>query len=127
MKRSRTVELVSDPLGTKLLTFVLSVIAGSVDVIGFLGLGSLVHRPRYRQSGDPCGKSRCRRARARGAFAVRAGVYYRARCGATSGGKLDRSGIATLGRCCSCSFCSFPASRNMHSGWLPRLIRTRRS
>jgi uncharacterized membrane protein YoaK (UPF0700 family) len=41
MKRSWTVETVSDPLGTKLLTFVLSVIAGSVDVIGFLGLGTL--------------------------------------------------------------------------------------
>src|SRR5260370_16326712 len=41
MKRSRTVESVGDPLGTKLLTFVLSVIAGSVDVIGFLGLGAL--------------------------------------------------------------------------------------
>jgi uncharacterized membrane protein YoaK (UPF0700 family) len=35
------VESVSDPLGTKLLTFVLSVTAGSVDVIGFLGLGTL--------------------------------------------------------------------------------------
>jgi uncharacterized membrane protein YoaK (UPF0700 family) len=35
------VESVGDPLGTKLLTFVLSVIAGSVDVIGFLGLGAL--------------------------------------------------------------------------------------
>jgi uncharacterized membrane protein YoaK (UPF0700 family) len=35
------VESVSDRLGTKLLTFVLSVIAGSVDVIGFLGLGAL--------------------------------------------------------------------------------------
>jgi len=35
------VESASDPLGTKLLTFVLSVIAGSVDVIGFLGLGAL--------------------------------------------------------------------------------------
>ncbi len=34
-------ESVSDRLGTKLLTFVLSVIAGSVDVIGFLGLGAL--------------------------------------------------------------------------------------
>jgi uncharacterized membrane protein YoaK (UPF0700 family) len=34
-------ESVSDPLGMKLLTFVLSVIAGSVDVIGFLGLGTL--------------------------------------------------------------------------------------
>lgn len=34
-------ESVNDPLGTKLLTFVLSVIAGSVDVIGFLGLGAL--------------------------------------------------------------------------------------
>ena len=32
---------VGDALGTKLLTFVLSVIAGSVDVIGFLGLGAL--------------------------------------------------------------------------------------
>jgi uncharacterized membrane protein YoaK (UPF0700 family) len=41
MKRSRTVESVGDPLGTKLLIFVLSVIAGSVDVIGFLGLGAL--------------------------------------------------------------------------------------
>jgi uncharacterized membrane protein YoaK (UPF0700 family) len=35
------VESVGDPLGTKLLIFVLSVIAGSVDVIGFLGLGTL--------------------------------------------------------------------------------------
>jgi uncharacterized membrane protein YoaK (UPF0700 family) len=35
------VESVGDALGTKLLTFVLSVIAGSVDVIGFLGLGTL--------------------------------------------------------------------------------------
>jgi len=35
------VESVSDRLGTKLLTFVLSVIAGSVDVIGFLGFGAL--------------------------------------------------------------------------------------
>ena len=41
MKRSQTVKSVGDPLGTKLLTFVLSVIAGSVDVIGFLGLGAL--------------------------------------------------------------------------------------
>jgi uncharacterized membrane protein YoaK (UPF0700 family) len=41
MKRSRTVESAGDPLGTKLLIFVLSVIAGSVDVIGFLGLGAL--------------------------------------------------------------------------------------
>jgi hypothetical protein len=41
MKGSRTVESVGDRLGTKLLTFVLSVIAGSVDVIGFLGLGAL--------------------------------------------------------------------------------------
>ena len=41
MKRSRTVESVGDPLGTKLLIFVLSLIAGSVDVIGFLGLGTL--------------------------------------------------------------------------------------
>src|SRR6185369_15396213 len=41
MKRSRTVESVGDPLDTKLLIFVLSVIAGSVDVIGFLGLGTL--------------------------------------------------------------------------------------
>jgi uncharacterized membrane protein YoaK (UPF0700 family) len=35
------VKSVGDPLGTTLLTFVLSVIAGSVDVIGFLGLGAL--------------------------------------------------------------------------------------
>jgi uncharacterized membrane protein YoaK (UPF0700 family) len=41
MKRSRSVESVGDPLCTKLLTFVLSLIAGSVDVIGFLGLGAL--------------------------------------------------------------------------------------
>jgi hypothetical protein len=41
MKESRTVESVGDRLGTKLLTFVLSVIAGSVDVIGFLGFGAL--------------------------------------------------------------------------------------
>ena len=32
---------VDDPLGKKLLPFVLSIIAGSVDVIGFLGLGGL--------------------------------------------------------------------------------------
>jgi uncharacterized membrane protein YoaK (UPF0700 family) len=37
----QTVKSVGDPLGTKLLTFVLSVIAGSADVIGFLGLGTL--------------------------------------------------------------------------------------
>jgi len=41
MEASRSVESVSDRLGTKLLIFVLSVIAGSVDVIGFLGLGAL--------------------------------------------------------------------------------------
>jgi uncharacterized membrane protein YoaK (UPF0700 family) len=41
MKESRTVESVGDRLGTKLLRFVLSVIAGSVDVIGFLGFGAL--------------------------------------------------------------------------------------
>src|ERR1700760_3655860 len=41
MKASRSVESVSDWLGTKLLIFALSVIAGSVDVIGFLGLGAL--------------------------------------------------------------------------------------
>jgi uncharacterized membrane protein YoaK (UPF0700 family) len=35
------VESIRDRLDTKLLTFVLSVIAGSVDVIGFLGLGAL--------------------------------------------------------------------------------------
>ena len=32
---------VDDPLGKRLLPFVLSIIAGSVDVIGFLGLGGL--------------------------------------------------------------------------------------
>src|SRR5262249_13968407 len=32
---------VDDSLGTKLLPFVLSVIAGSADIIGFLGLGGL--------------------------------------------------------------------------------------
>src|ERR1700746_275303 len=41
MKGIETVESVSEPLGTRLLPFVLSVIAGSVDVIGFLGLGTL--------------------------------------------------------------------------------------
>jgi uncharacterized membrane protein YoaK (UPF0700 family) len=41
MEESQTVKSVGDPLGRKLLTFVLSVIAGSVDVIGFLGLGAL--------------------------------------------------------------------------------------
>src|ERR1700755_2722135 len=41
MKGLETVESVSDLAGTTLLTFVLSVIAGSVDVIGFLGLGTL--------------------------------------------------------------------------------------
>jgi uncharacterized membrane protein YoaK (UPF0700 family) len=35
------VKSVRDALGTKLLTFVPSVIAGSVDAIGFLGLGTL--------------------------------------------------------------------------------------
>jgi uncharacterized membrane protein YoaK (UPF0700 family) len=41
MKGVRTVESVGDRLGTKLLILALSVIAGSVDVIGFLGLGAL--------------------------------------------------------------------------------------
>src|ERR1700746_3958405 len=41
MKGIETVESVSEPLGTRLLPFVLSVIAGSADVIGFLGLGTL--------------------------------------------------------------------------------------
>src|SRR6478736_8117167 len=41
MVESQTVKSVGDQLGTKLLIFVLSVIAGSVDVIGFLGLGAL--------------------------------------------------------------------------------------
>src|ERR1700745_1187095 len=41
MKASRSVESVSDWPGTKLLIFALSVIAGSVDGIGFLGLGAL--------------------------------------------------------------------------------------
>ncbi len=41
MEESQTVKSVGDLLGRKLLTFVLSVIAGSVDVIGFLGLGAL--------------------------------------------------------------------------------------
>jgi uncharacterized membrane protein YoaK (UPF0700 family) len=41
MEESRIAKSVGDALGTKLLTFVLSVIAGSVDVIGFLGLGAL--------------------------------------------------------------------------------------
>jgi uncharacterized membrane protein YoaK (UPF0700 family) len=40
MKRSRK-ESVSDRLGMTFLTFVLSVISGSADVIGFLGLGAL--------------------------------------------------------------------------------------
>jgi hypothetical protein len=42
MEESRTVKSVGDALGTKLLTFVLSVIAGSVDVIGFLGLALFI-------------------------------------------------------------------------------------
>jgi uncharacterized membrane protein YoaK (UPF0700 family) len=41
MEGVRTVEPVGDRLGTKLLILVLSVIAGSVDVIRFLGLGAL--------------------------------------------------------------------------------------
>src|SRR5258705_4200616 len=41
MKQVGTAELVDDLAGTRLLPFVLSVIAGSVDVIGFLGLGGL--------------------------------------------------------------------------------------
>jgi uncharacterized membrane protein YoaK (UPF0700 family) len=38
---TETVKWVDDPLGKRLLPFVLSIIAGSVDVIGFLGLGGL--------------------------------------------------------------------------------------
>src|SRR5258705_13721067 len=41
MKQVGTAELVDHLAGTRLLPFVLSVIAGSVDVIGFLGLGGL--------------------------------------------------------------------------------------
>jgi uncharacterized membrane protein YoaK (UPF0700 family) len=41
LNHSRAVESVGNALGKKLLTFVLSVIAGSVDVIGFIGLGTL--------------------------------------------------------------------------------------
>jgi uncharacterized membrane protein YoaK (UPF0700 family) len=41
MKASRSMESVSERLSTKLLIFVLSVVAGSVDVIGFLGLGAV--------------------------------------------------------------------------------------
>ena len=41
MKEYQTEESAGDGLGTKLLTFVLSLIAGSVDVIGFFGLGAL--------------------------------------------------------------------------------------
>src|SRR5258705_5600319 len=41
MKQVGTAELVDDLAGTRLLPFLLSVIAGSADVIGFLGLGGL--------------------------------------------------------------------------------------
>jgi uncharacterized membrane protein YoaK (UPF0700 family) len=41
MRQPGTAELVDDLAGARLLPFVLSVIAGSVDVIGFLGLGGL--------------------------------------------------------------------------------------
>jgi uncharacterized membrane protein YoaK (UPF0700 family) len=41
MKQVGTAGLVDDLAGTRLLPFALSVIAGSVDVIGFLGLGGL--------------------------------------------------------------------------------------
>src|SRR6185369_10722365 len=41
MKGFETVESVGGRLGSKLLILALSVIAGSVDVIGFLGLGAL--------------------------------------------------------------------------------------
>jgi uncharacterized membrane protein YoaK (UPF0700 family) len=41
MKQDSTARLVGDLPGSGLLPFVLSVIAGSVDVIGFLGLGAL--------------------------------------------------------------------------------------
>src|SRR5882724_3880611 len=41
MKQVGTAELVDDLAATRLLPFLLSVIAGSVDVIGFLGLGAL--------------------------------------------------------------------------------------
>src|SRR5258707_14225960 len=41
MKQVGTAELVNGLTVTRLLPFVLSVIAGSVDVIGFLGLGGL--------------------------------------------------------------------------------------
>jgi hypothetical protein len=39
INQTQTVKSVGDPLGTKLLIFVLSVIAGNVHEIGFLGLG----------------------------------------------------------------------------------------
>jgi uncharacterized membrane protein YoaK (UPF0700 family) len=41
MKQDGTARFVDDPPGSVLLPFVLSVIAGSMDVIGFLGLGAL--------------------------------------------------------------------------------------
>jgi uncharacterized membrane protein YoaK (UPF0700 family) len=41
MKQDGSARFVEDPPGSVLLPFVLSVIAGSMDVIGFLGLGAL--------------------------------------------------------------------------------------
>ena len=97
MKRSRTVESVGDPLGTKLLTFVLSVIAGSVDVIGFLGVGTLfiahitgnlvILAARY-----PAGEHTS------AAHMLSVPVFMIALMAARLlAASLDRSGIATLG------------------------------
>src|SRR5712671_4468603 len=96
MKRSRTVASVGDRLGTTLLTFVLSVIAGSVDVIGFLGLGALfiahvtgnlVILAARAAAGEP----------ASAAHLLSVPVFIIALVAARLlAARLDRSGIATL-------------------------------
>ncbi len=96
MKRSPTVASVSDPLGTKLLIFALSVIAGSVDVIGFLGLGALfiahitgnlVILAARSAAGEP----------ASAAHLLSVPVFIIALAAARLlAARLDRSGIATL-------------------------------
>src|SRR5258706_6227157 len=96
MKRSRTVESVGDRLGTKLLTFVLSVIAGSVDVIGFIGLGAffIAHVPgNLVILAARAGAG----AHAPAAHLVSVPVFIIALVAARLlAARLDRSGIATL-------------------------------
>src|SRR5215468_5569677 len=97
MEEFRTVKSTGDPLGTKVLTFVLSVIAGSVDVIGFMGLGALfiahvtgnlVILAARAAAGE----------HARAAHLLSVPVFFVALVAARLlAAGLDRSGIATLG------------------------------